>query len=167
MQAGLSLLPVSMSINFNHYPNMVTATLPWLFSAPVNRHSQSQLEVWRRWFVCQRRTRRHAWVRQSICRMQRQRFNSLNSPTSRRCDQIISSGVNLQIRQSFILVLPCCSFYKWVRLVHVLLPCPRCYPFPLLPISSVLPPPVSLLLSYTPLRSPPISGLVNAKIKYE
>ena len=48
----------------------------------------------------------------------------------------------------FFLIAP----YKGVRLVHLLLRCPSCYPFPLLPIGSLLPPLVVLpCLSYIPL----------------
>ena len=51
------------------------------------------------------------------------------------------------------------SLFKGVRLVHVLLDHPGCYPFPLPPIDRLLPPRVVFLcLSYIPpLRSPPVS----------
>ena len=49
-----------------------------------------------------------------------------------------------------------------MMLVLVLLDCPDCYPFPLLPIGSLLPPLVILLhLYYIPLRSPPILVAVS------
>ena len=54
----------------------------------------------------------------------------------------------------FFLIAP----YKGVRLVHLLLRCPSCYPFTLLPIGSLLPPLVVLLCHPFPLL--PIGSLL-------